>query len=106
MWEWAFLEDKTVDDIVRRQLAEMPDWVSKAVRTGDSGALAGRDDMRVLKVFSPSLFSGAPQDYTVPTSTMVDFELDGDDSQGVWTLVRRAFNQAIAGGCRFATHSP
>lgn len=33
VWEWEFLEGMDADTVVRRQLAEMPDWVQRAVRS-------------------------------------------------------------------------
>eukprot|EP00043_Microstomoeca_roanoka_P019766 m.229535 g.229535 ORF g.229535 m.229535 type:complete len:636 (+) comp17053_c0_seq10:94-2001(+) len=57
VWEWEFLEGKSFDEIVQRQLREMPSWVASA-------------------------------DYSVSPVTKLNFELDGDDSQGVWQMVR------------------
>eukprot|EP00045_Choanoeca_perplexa_P011227 m.117957 g.117957 ORF g.117957 m.117957 type:complete len:518 (+) comp15556_c0_seq13:186-1739(+) len=31
VWEWDFLEDKNINDVVERQLQELPDWVKQGV---------------------------------------------------------------------------
>eukprot|EP01147_Barroeca_monosierra_P008007 gene8007-728_t len=58
VWEWEFLEGKSLDNVVIHQLKEMPDWVMKAEYN------------------------------SIPDETKILFELDNNDSAGVWQLVR------------------